>query len=777
MALDEATPGVGGIGRPQPIGATFDLVSSRTMASPRLRTALILVLATPALAHCGGSGGTTGTSSNGTGAGGTGGVGGTGGAGATTGSSSGTGGSLITGCTSGIICGDGDCCAVGDECVLNQCLPTCATQVRCGADNSACCGAAELCLGETCVAATTPCVDYADCADNEFCEPTLGECVPQAAGAPVCEYKPAPGPLTPTIEWQWTGSPIKPKAFQVINTPLVIDLEKDGTPDVVIVTSEDYSQNGVAYLRALNGKDGTEKWPDTADVYKDTYRVNSRGTPAAADLDGDGKVEIVTPRSGGGLIAFNHDGSLRWSSAWSAVVNSATVAIADLEGDGKPEIIVAGVVLDAQGNLIADGGANEGGQSGYGGVTIVADVDGDGRQEIITGHSAFNVDGTGVHVLWDNGKGDGYPAIADLDGDGKPEIVVVSSSTVRVQDAATGAVLATLPFPTGVTGAGGPPTIADFDADGKPEFSTAGGNAYMVFKYAPGTPASISVLWKSTTQDLSSNRTGSSVFDFQGDGSAEVVYGDECFFRIYSGKDGAVLFETPSSSATIHEYPVIADVDGDNNTEIVVVANDLNHQNAATVCPLYPPGTPARHGVFVYGDAADKWVRTRRVWNQHAYHLTNIGADGAVPSPEPVSWKGPQGLNNYRQSSQGAGVYNAADLQVSLSAGLGGCPSQIHLEALVQNHGSLGVAAGVDVAFYAGAAPTGTLITSVKTTKALLPGQYEVISADYPISIPTTTASFYVVVDGDPAAVTAVSECLEDNNQASVDGVTCPDVQ
>ena len=58
----------------------------------------------------------------------------------------------------------------------------------------------------------------------------------------------------------------------------------------------------------------------------------------------------------------------------------------------------------------------------------------------------------------------------------------------------------------------------------------------------------VTLKWQSTTQDGSSNVTGSSVFDFEGDGKAEVVYNDECYFRVYNGADGMVLFETPSSS-------------------------------------------------------------------------------------------------------------------------------------------------------------------------------------------------------------------------------------
>lgn len=684
------------------------------------------------------------------------------------------------GCVSGLICGNGQCCAVGDECVSGACAPACASEVRCGAGNTVCCAASELCLGEVCVGAKGPCLDYADCDANEFCEPTLGKCVPQVPGAPICEFKPAAAALTPAIEWKWTDSAIHPEANQVINMPVVIDLDKDSTPDVVIVTSSDYTSSSAGYLRALNGKDGVEKWPAGADVYKAAYAVNPRGTPAAADIDGDGNVDIVAPKSGGGLIAFRHDGSYLWTTTqangtvpWLVDVNSAAVAIADLDADGKAEIVVGGVVFDAAGKLLADNGPYAGSHdTSYGAVSIVADVDGNGTQEIITGTSAY--DQKGAHLLWTNNQADGYPAIADLDGDGKPEIVVVSSGSVRVQDA-KGKVLATLAFPVGVGGAGGPPTIADFDGDGKPDFSTAGGKGYMVFKYTASPPA-ITVLWKSVTQDSSSNRTGSSVFDFQGDGSAEVVYGDECYFRIYDGKTGATLFQDASSSATIHEYPVIADVDGDNNTEIVVVSNDLNHVGTTpnVKCAQYGAADKPRHGVFVYGDAADSWVRTRRVWNQHAYHVTNISADGSLPSPEPVSWVGPQGLNNYRQSSQGAGVYNAVDLQVSLSADLGGCPALLHLSALVQNHGSLGVAAGVKVSFYAGTSAMGTPIAEAATKKALLPGQLEVVSVDYAVPSGSSKMSFYVAVDGATPGAPSVTECLEDNNAASVDGVSCP---
>jgi hypothetical protein len=241
---------------------------------------------------------------------------------------------------------------------------------------------------------------------------------------------------------------------------------------------------------------------------------------------------------------------------------------------------------------------------------------------------------------------------------------------------------------------------------------------------------------------------------------------------VYTGTNGAVLYEVPNSSATIHEYPVVVDVDGDNNTEVVVPANDQNHM-AGLKCPY--GADKIRHGVFVYGDAGDNWVRTRRIWNQHAYHITNVNADGTVPGPEDASWIGPQGLNNYRQSTQGAGVFNAPDLQVSLEASLANCPAKVALRAFVQNKGNLGVAPGVKVRFYRGGAD-GKFIGEVETTKALLPGQYELVTLDYAVAPGETDMAFYVVVDKDEKDKGHLNECLEDNNSTKLEGVKCGSV-
>jgi hypothetical protein len=748
------------------------------MRARHLASALALTASLPLA--CGGGGTTATTTTTGSGGGssssGTGAVGGAG----SSSTSSGTGG-LGGGCPSALLCGTpAVCCPVGDDCVAGACTAGCPGAVHC---NGACCAAGQICLSAACATPGASCTDSVDCSPTEFCEPTLGKCLPQPAGGPSCQVHPTSGPFTPTLKWSWTGSTIKPTYDQLLSVPLVADLDKDGIPEVAIVThdvGDGACDTGWAYVRLLDGKTGAEKWGAGVAAYSDAGRVAFCRTPALADLDGDGKAEIIAHRFGGGLIAFKADGSILWTSTMSDGTTpyngyfgwASAVAVADMNGDGKPEIVSGGVILDAQGRLVAGKGKEGAGTNGsptYGGNSIVADVDGDGTAEILTGAAAYNLDGS---VKWLSGGADGYTALADFDGDGKPELVVISGGYARVHDAVTGVLLAQLKMP-GV-GAGGPPTVADFDGDGHRDFASAVGDSYTIFTFTKTPAPAISVLWSVATADASSSRTGSSIFDFEGDGAAEVLYNDECYLRVYDGKTGAVRVQIASSSATAAQYPIAVDVDGDNHTELVAVSDDKYQLAGSTPgCPGYTAGEALRHGVFVYGDPENKWVRTRRIWNEHSYHVGNVGADGSIPTPEPASF-GPSGYNTYRVSEQGNGTFNAPDLKLDLSLGTAGCPVSVVLQATVRNEGSLGVAAGVQVEVFAGMDATGTKVGAGMTTKALLPGEAEEVDVTAMLAGLTAPYAFYARVDG--VAPGAVVECQEDNNAAGIGGVTCPTI-
>jgi hypothetical protein len=636
--------------------------------------------------------------------------------------------------------------------------------VRCGADLSVCCGASQVCISGACEDPGAMCSNSFDCEEGEFCEPTLGRCLPQFDPV-TCSTTPVFGPFDVTLEWSVTTATEDADCMHAISTPVVVDLDGDRIPEVVAnFACDDSWERGI--LRAYRGDTGAHLWS----VTDAALETNGRSSIAAGDLDGDGRAEIIAASKTGvnRIFAFHPDGTLFWrstrpdGSAYSAAVDNGAPSLADLNEDGRPEVILGGAVLDAAGVLLWQGGTgvSEGTNSGYtGGISAIADLDGDGLMEVVPGRRAFHGDGT---PMWTSMAPDGYPAIGQFDMDVQPEVALVASGRVYLLDGLTGVVQwGPVTIPGG--GRGGPPTIADFDGDGLAEIGVAGAGSYSV--YDPDGP--MDVLWSMPTQDVSSNATGSSVFDFEGDGIAEVVYDDECFVRVYRGTDGMVQLQIPSSSATIHEYPLVADVDGDGNSEILLVSNNR-------VNPGCGAGyTGLRRGLFLYGDARDQWMRTRRVWNQNAYHVTNVSQSGAIPRDEPNNWSTP-GLNNYRQNVQGEGVYNAPDLAITgLEVNLTNCPERATLRARVANLGALGVPAGVRVAFYSGTlAARGALIGVGTTTVAVLPGASTLVSIDTPL-MGAPPYAFVAFVDDDGMGVGAITECNEMNDGAAIDGIDC----
>ncbi len=679
------------------------------------------------------------------------------------------------GCSSQVLCGSPPvCCSTGSECIDGQCLPACASEVRCGVDLGTCCDEGQVCLSGSCTDPGDACADSFGCPEGAFCEPTLGRCLPQFMPV-TCEAEPVFGRFAAEVEWEFTTTSQVPECLHGISSPVIVDLTGDGVPEVVAnFACDDDWQHGV--LRALDGRDGTELWAAT-DL---PDRTNGRVSIAAGDLDGDSTPEIVAvgrpTNEGGRALAFSASGRVIWRSTEEDGVTPLPIdgfmngapTLADLDEDGTPEVVLGALVLNADGTRrwSRDLGPAEGTNDNYaGGIAVVVDLDLDEAPEIVTGYRAYEADGT---PLWTSPVTDGYPAVAQFDDDPQPEVVLVTTGEVYLLDGLTGRV-EWGPIPLPGEGRGGPPTIANFDTDDDPEIGVAGARSYSVYDRAEEG----GVLWSMTTEDVSSNATGSSVFDFEGDGPAEVVYADECYLRVYRGSDGEVLLQVPNSSATIHEYPLVADVDGDGNSEIVIVAND-RLEGIRTQCLSNDASwNGARRGLFVYGDTRDQWVRTRRVWHQHAYHVTNVRPDGTIPASEPRNWETP-GLNNYRQNVQGEGVFNAPDLKIlALEVRLDGCPTSATLRARVTNEGNLGVEAGVLVAFYPGTpgAP-GELLGTAMTTSPLLPGGTTVVELNVPLTGPAPYA-FVAVVDDDGTGAGTVAECDEDDNAAAIGELDC----
>ncbi|HLT38798.1 MAG TPA: VCBS repeat-containing protein, partial [Enhygromyxa sp.] len=472
--------------------------------------------------------------------------------------------------------------------------------------------------------------------------PDLCKVVDERNAIGTCRMSAPPDAFEPEDQWVFTD-PQEPSSYV---TPLVANLTDDDqngeidlcdVPDVVLVAGASPGPpNAIGHIFVLSGDTGQLHFRIPTDV-------DANFTPAIGDIDGDGLVEIVTAEPLGPLIAFEHDGTIKWSTpvVWDLGVYfgqdlrySSSAALADVDNDGDVEIVAANMIFDHQGTLLHKLPSI----AGQWGATTMADLDGDDDLEIVLGNAAYHHDGS---LLWSTNLEPGYPQVADLDDDGLPEVLLTNFSglsliehdgTVSYQDLR----------PTGV-GAGGtnwhrPATIHDFDGDDQPEYAVSSASQYTVYEH------DATIMWTANVQDLSGIAAGTA-FDFLGVGTAQAMYADEQSLFVFDGT-GSVLLQVPRSSGTLSEYPVVADIDNDGSAEILVVSNQYN------------PG-PDYQCLRAIRDVEDRWIQARRIWNQHTYHVSNVREDGTIPQFEPRSW---EGLNTFRTNAQieGGGICDPA---------------------------------------------------------------------------------------------------------------------
>jgi hypothetical protein len=709
-------------------------------------------------------------------------------------------------CAAPLRCGT-MCCDSGQECMGDRCVIECADEAqRCGAMGELCCASGEACLSDACVTLGPACTFTEECGITEICEPTLGRCVPRTS-VEVCEYRPPVGEFRPAIACRWQPPAGSRRASDdVVMTPAVANLTDDNgdgetntldVPDIVLVSFDRITDgcctaNGT--LRIIDGRCNDDGSMTTIATINTPFLDNSTGIalgnlhPAA--MTAERAPEIVATRQGQGTVAFRRtaaDGSA-WEIMWQNTAHipagryngsGAAPSLADLDGDGQAEVIIGNVVLNGldgslrwDGNVTVRAGAGVGNNAFLGPTSTIADLDLDGTPEVIAGNTVY--DGPTGAEVWtytfttqNSACGgsvacDGYNAVGNFDSDPEGEVVIVRRGEVFVIEH-DGMLKTRIAIPVAgcANNEGGPPTVADFDGDGRAEIGVASANYYVVFDLdCTGSPlpmgcTSPNVRWQVTNTDCSSRSTGSSVFDFDGDGRAEVVYADEQNFRIFSGVDGTVLFDDPDhTSNTRLEMPIVVDVDNDGKSEVLVPE---------------APGTDVPDGLVVWTDSGNNWVRTRRIWNQHTYHVTNVTEDGQIPAMEEPNWSNPR-YNHFRQNVQPAGLFDAPDLVVDAIT-LAMCEpatGTATIAVTVRNRGALGVAPGVPVV--ASATPLGGMAQSLgvqRTTTLILPGRTETLTFTWtPAGGFDGFASFTVeaIVDSDGMGGSEYNECIEDNN-------------
>ncbi len=431
-----------------------------------------------------------------------------------------------------------------------------------------------------------------------------------------CLAEPAVGTFTPTIEWQWSVNDVQIGFDHIMASPAIGNLTDDNgdgqvntddIPDVVFTAFAGSAYSSPGALNAISGDGSGLIWSVRE---PGGYPVYGAAGVALGDLDGDGSTEVCAASSAASVVCVNgEDGSFKWAGG-TETSSYGCPAMADLDGDGLSEVIFGRTVLDHTGATLWTGAGGTGGPH-Y--MSFAIDWTGDGQLDIVAGNTIYNATG---EVVWTDARTDAAPAIGDFDLDGLPDLVRAGGGTIVVT-LNDGSLL--WEAPTSGGGSAGAPTVADFDGDGLPEVGVADRSRYSVYD------TDGALMWSNVTSDYSSSKTGSSVFDFEGDGAAEVVYADEHTLWIFDGATGFIkLAQEGHASGTLMEYPLIADVDNDGSTEIVVASNDYNFSGWT--------------GITVLGDSDGTWAAARPIWNQYAYHITNVSDDGHIPATQVPNW-------------------------------------------------------------------------------------------------------------------------------------------
>lgn len=307
----------------------------------------------------------------------------------------------------------------------------------------------------------------------------------------------------------------------LVCSPLLADINKaDREFDVVMATS-------TMGVWAVDGATKGRIWR------ADTGGSAIAGTPAAADINSDGVADVFVGTTSGNVMCLDgRQGGVVWKTPMNAELKTSP-RLADVNQDGFMDMVI---------------GAQ------------------DYRVHVLDGRNGRPI---WVHVGTDVPS---TAAIQDMNGDKIPDVVVATPTEVKVLGGTTGAVLWSWAKPQTARPTDNdpfipdPPAITDLNGDKTPDVivSTAGGHVYAL----DGVSGGKAYLWDYGVTD--SRKTAPALFDFNQDGIDDVLFGDRAGnLTVVDGTNSHQLNQIQVNGSIVGT-PVIADMTGNGNVDIVV---------------------------------------------------------------------------------------------------------------------------------------------------------------------------------------------------------------
>ncbi len=520
-----------------------------------------------------------------------------------------------------------------------------------------------------------------------------------------------------------------------LNRVSIGDLDADGIPEVVSTNIESDR------LYILNGDGGTIKRQLAVG-----YQLEREA--AIGNIDGDNCAEIFTfGRENGNWTIFSYDCELNLIWKRRASGNPVTLSLADFDGDGLVELYYRDEILDAHTGTRIVRSTDFGNTVGE---PVAVDIVGGLDLELIAGCIIYGVNlgnrtqdsGSLTEINrvnnFHNRKEFSSTSVADYNQDGFLDII--ASGSLGAKDANTTlffwdvhndvvttfydpdpSIIVALSCSNGNTAARyangwqngtGRLNIADLDGDGLLNVSFVSGK----FLYA--LDENFELFWRVVINEETSGYTGSTLFDFNGDGQAEVVYRDERFLYIINGNNGEVYTQQACVARTAVEYPIVADLDADGASELCVTCGFDDVAAWDNFCNI---GYSTNSHVRAFESAGEPWVPARRVWNQHAYFNVNVNDDLTIPIQQQkhhLVWSqgtctvGPnRPLNSFLiqapyLDTNGCPTFPAPDVRFvynSLTVNSPTCPDQdFTVSFRLQNIGDISISGDFNISFYEG---------------------------------------------------------------------------